>query len=86
MSLSLNVVRDGDEAADAIPITPDVEAVTVPTSSDAPDVSEPMMKLTLSDFASFVAASRTTDGASETESSCAIILHEPATPAAVIAA
>jgi hypothetical protein len=56
VSLSLNVVRAGDEAAEAIPITPDAAAVTVPTSRDAPDVSEPMMKLTLSDLASFVAA------------------------------
>jgi len=42
VSLSWKVVSAGDDAADAIAITPDAAAVTAPTSRDAPDVNEPM--------------------------------------------
>ncbi|CAB4942432.1 unannotated protein [freshwater metagenome] len=69
VSLSLNVVSAGDDAAEAIASVPVDAAVTAPIASDAPEVSDPTMKLTLSDLTSFVAASVATDGASETESS-----------------
>ena len=85
MSLSATVVSAGDYAVEAIVITPAGIVTDCAIPSDAPEVSEPTMKLTLSDFTSLVAPSIATAGASETESSEDTSLQVPATPLAAIA-